>query len=216
MLPRKWSSFWMQLERPKKILTSLHFQRLGFQFLDHSGTHFCKPRAVERKRLAKRRYWSACWPMQWLFCDFSSFPGLMFCLAKMYAAATCHCTGIFSVPVCYNIGTEFFSNHVPPDQEYSHQWMNSYEHWATLLPPPPPFGTKQCSARRGMPLCIPCGHTLGRVLVSINITACEFFNFNGDIWQFSIILQNIHTFLGLRNKKKKKHCTLNSLYQCTD
>jgi len=65
--------------------------------------------------------------------------------------------------------------------------------------------------------CIPCGHTLGRVLVSRNITACEGFHFNGGIWQFSFIPQNIHAFWNLKKKKgkKRKYLTL-SLYWCID
>lgn len=52
-----------------------------------------------------------------------------------------------------------------------------------------------------------CGHVLGRVLVSINITACEDFHFTGGIWQFSIILQSIHTFWIWKKKKKNQQAT---------
>ena len=40
----------MQSEKPRKILTSLHFQRLGSQFLYHLGAHFCKAKAMGRGR----------------------------------------------------------------------------------------------------------------------------------------------------------------------
>lgn len=62
---------------------------------------------------------------------------------------------------------------------------------------------KKCSTSIGMSDYVLCGHTLGRVLVSMIITACEGFHFIGGIWQFSIILQSIYTFWIWKKKKRQ-------------
>lgn len=68
--------------------------------------------------------------------------------------------------------------------------------------------TKWCSTSRGMPDCIPCGHTLGTVLVSINIMEFGVFYFIAGIWKVSVIPPKIPAFLNWKKERKKRYSTL--------
>lgn len=114
MFLKKQSSLLVHSEKSRKILTCLHFQRLGLQFLDHLGTWFFKPKAMRKgedcdKLKVLKSMLAQTVTFLWPFIlvratDVLASSGMSrYYLALYRYILSAH---------CYTMGTEYFSNHV--------------------------------------------------------------------------------------------------------